>query len=242
MPVNVGLLTQSAWITYLLWGLVVVCLIIFGYVLIFHLVKPVTEVAGKLGEIAAREGNLTSRLQVLRQDEIGRLTSNFNKFVAAIQTIFKDIVSRFDILVEESGRLDDASSQLETHSEQTSNKATNMTSAGTQLSANMQAVSDASRDVADRIDIMAAATEELSTSIQNLAGNADQASGITGQAVERTRKATLQVKEMQKAAEQIGNVTQVITDISEKNGSPCFKCYHRSGKGGRSRPGICRGR
>ncbi|WP_022666505.1 methyl-accepting chemotaxis protein [Desulfospira joergensenii] len=210
------IMRQSAQITYTLWGMVLFTLGVFGYVLIIHIVRPVTEVARMLGEIAAKEGNLTSRLAVRRKDEIGELTASFNTFVAAIHSIFMDISSQFTILTDESALLDKISGDLEHHSQQTSDKSMAMTSAGIQLSANMDFVAQASKDTTQRIEVMALATEQMNSSISALARSTEAAGTITCEAVERARNASARIMEMEGAAQQIDRMTEIINDISEQ--------------------------
>ncbi|WP_281630133.1 methyl-accepting chemotaxis protein [Vibrio sp. St2] len=71
-------------------------LVIFGLVTIAvmasRLVKPIREVVGRLDDIASGEGDLTQRLDVKSQDEIGQLATGFNKFLDKLQSIISDVV------------------------------------------------------------------------------------------------------------------------------------------------------
>ena len=229
-------MTESTLISYSLGGMVFLALIGFVYVLNAHLIRPMVRVANMMGEIAAREGNLTSRLVVERNDEIGALTGNFNSFVEVLQGIFKEITGKFVTLVEASDMLSSISGILKTHSETTSDKIMSMTSAGVQLSANIQSIAQTSHQTTQGIEIMAAATEQLKTSIDSLAENADKASRITGKAVEKTANASERISQMAISSRQIGKVTDVITDISAQTNLLALNATieaARAGKAGR---------
>ncbi|MGD8115659.1 methyl-accepting chemotaxis protein [Vibrio sp. TRT 29B02] len=57
-----------------------------------RLVKPIREVVVRLNDIASGEGDLTQRLEVKSQDEIGRLAIGFNQFLDKLQSIISDVV------------------------------------------------------------------------------------------------------------------------------------------------------
>ncbi|MFV8454300.1 methyl-accepting chemotaxis protein [Vibrio owensii] len=56
------------------------------------IVKPIREVVLRLEDIATGEGDLTQRLDVKSQDEIGQLSNAFNQFLARLQSTIKEVV------------------------------------------------------------------------------------------------------------------------------------------------------
>ena len=77
-----------------------------------------------------------------------------------------------------------------------------MAAAATQASANVETV--------------AAATEELSASVQSMAGQVDNTSGLATSAVDDAGDASRLVAELDKAGQEINEVTSLITDIAEQ--------------------------
>lgn len=57
-----------------------------------RLVKPIREVVVRLDDIASGEGDLTQRLEVQSQDEIGQLALGFNSFLDKLQSIISEVV------------------------------------------------------------------------------------------------------------------------------------------------------
>ena len=51
------------------------------------IVRPIREVVLRLEDIATGEGDLTQRLNVQSQDEIGQLSNAFNQFLARLQSL-----------------------------------------------------------------------------------------------------------------------------------------------------------
>ncbi|AIW13712.1 methyl-accepting chemotaxis protein [Vibrio tubiashii] len=57
-----------------------------------RLVKPIREVVVRLDDIASGEGDLTQRLEVKSQDEIGQLAIGFNRFLDKLQSIISEVI------------------------------------------------------------------------------------------------------------------------------------------------------
>lgn len=56
------------------------------------IVRPIREVVLRLEDIATGEGDLTQRLDVKSQDEIGQLSNAFNQFLARLQSTIKEVM------------------------------------------------------------------------------------------------------------------------------------------------------
>ena len=55
------------------------------------LVKPIQQIDTKLKELASQEGDLTARLQVNSNDEIGAIATSFNKMLENLQHIINRV-------------------------------------------------------------------------------------------------------------------------------------------------------
>ncbi|WEM44391.1 methyl-accepting chemotaxis protein (plasmid) [Photobacterium sp. DA100] len=65
---------------------VVVCAFLFN-LLCIYLFKPLQQVSSALGVIAQGGGDLTQRINIDSQDEVGDLARNFNRFVTSLQVL-----------------------------------------------------------------------------------------------------------------------------------------------------------
>jgi methyl-accepting chemotaxis protein len=125
------------------------------YILFAKLVtQPLNEVAKALENIARGEGDLTQRLQVKREDEIGLLAGSFNVFVDKIQLLVKSIQQSVKQTSEVSHNVYLASEASRGHLE------------------NQQQETD---QVAAAITEMSASAKEIANNVQLTAGSADQA-------------------------------------------------------------------
>ncbi|WDP87050.1 MAG: methyl-accepting chemotaxis protein [Desulfobacter sp.] len=209
-------MVQTKKTTCILGILVGLCLGTFGYFLMNHLVRPVVAVSSMLREIASREGNLTLRLAVRQNDEIGDLAGCFNTFVQAIQTIIKDVSAHIQTLAASTKQLDDISTDLKSNAEKTSEKSMSMTSTGAQMNVNMAHITKASRQTTENIKEMVLATEGMSTNISTISLNVEKAKSVSGLAVDKISLASNKIAALGDSAQNIGTVTEAITEISEQ--------------------------
>ena len=180
------------------------------------IVKPVQGVVGNLTDLAQGEGDLTTRLQVYGQDEIGQLSIRFNEFMDKLHEMIRDIAKGVDTLSSSSTELSAISQQMSAGAEQTSGKSETVATAAEEMSTNMNSVSAAMEQSTTNTNMVASAAEEMTATINEIAQNAEKARGISDQAVDRTRGAGDQMSELGRAAQAIGKVTETITEISEQ--------------------------
>jgi methyl-accepting chemotaxis protein len=77
-------------------------------------------------------------------------------------------------------------------------------------------VAAASEQAATNVDMVAAAAEEMSATINEIAQNSEKGRVITGEAVSLTQDASVKVDKLGADAQEISKVTEVITEISEQ--------------------------
>jgi methyl-accepting chemotaxis protein len=75
-------------------AILVVSILIGIFIALFisrAITKPIAEVSNKLKELSNSEGDLTVRLEVQSNDEIGQLSSAFNSMIETIQTLIAQV-------------------------------------------------------------------------------------------------------------------------------------------------------
>ena len=95
---------SSTLINYLLIAIILlVALQIVNWLTLNTIVtKPVTLVNDALAEIVAGGGDLTQRIKVSSNDEIGDLSTNFNKFIHHLQELISSISTSVDEVAQQS--------------------------------------------------------------------------------------------------------------------------------------------
>ncbi|MEE4240265.1 MAG: methyl-accepting chemotaxis protein [Desulfopila sp.] len=180
------------------------------------IVKPISSVVANLTDLSQGEGDLTTRLPVVSDDEIGVLATRFNEFMDKLHAMITDITSGVGTLSSSSTELTAISQQMSANAEQTSGKSNTVATAAEEMSANMSSVSAAMEESNTNFSMVASATEEMTATISEIAENAENARAISEQAVKKTHGAREEMSTLGEAAQAIGKVTETITEISEQ--------------------------
>ena len=179
-------------------------------------VRPINLMVAGLKDIAEGEGDLTMRLAADSRDEIGEMAGWFNTFVEKLQGIISGVA-------QDSGQLDDSSSDLLSISGKVSrgadvmaDKSNAVASAAQEMSGNMSSVAAAVEESSANIGMVSAAAEEMTATITEIARNTEMTRATSGEAVDRTRKASEKIGELRQSAQEIGHVLETINEISEQ--------------------------
>ena len=189
--------------------------------------KPLMAAADKLKEITKsieeKQGDLTLRLPVSSQDEIGQLAEGVNKFLDIMQGSIGKIV-------EASGKLASITSTVSQSVTSSNDNAQDVSSALEELAATMQEVSATVQNVNESTDhanenvaMIADKTENISTySIQmneraeELAKTAENNRVVTSEMVEKIVTSLKQAIEDSKSVDQVNQLTDQILGISSQ--------------------------
>ena len=180
------------------------------------LVKPIKATVVMLKDIAEGEGDLTRRLTIGSQDELGEMARWFNVFMEKLQLILKEITGNSNTLETASSSLTAIAEELAKGADNMSLRSNGVAAATEEMSANMNNVATASEQASTNVNMVASAAEEMTATVQEIAKNSGKARIITETAVVKANSASKKVNELGKAALEISNVTEVITEISEQ--------------------------
>jgi methyl-accepting chemotaxis protein len=201
-------------------GLVALVCMIFviplAYAAAGRVVLPLIDIVEKLKDIAEGEGNLTRRLVVKSGDEIGQVALWFNAFMDKIHGLISDVAENARELNQSASTLAGISKTMSQGAEQTSTRANSVSAAGEEMSVSMSSVAASMEQATGNMGMVAVATEEMSNTINEISKNTISAKEITDEVVSKTGEASGQIQELGAAADEIGHVVQVITDISDQ--------------------------
>ncbi len=190
--------------------------IIIGALIANSIVKPINNIVNGLRDVAEGEGDLTKRLAIKSQGEVGELANLFNAFMVKLQSLIKDISGNSNTLEESSAGLTVIAGHLAKGAEDMMLRSNDVATASEEMSTNMNNVAAASEEASTNINMVAAAAEEMTATVREIAQNSLKAREITEKAVVNTDNVTSKVNELGKAALEISKVTEVITEISEQ--------------------------
>lgn len=200
-------------ITILISLFVAIVLLFFGS---RQLVKPMHSVTAGLKDIAEGEGDLTARLTITTKDEVGDIAEWFNVFVEKLQKVVTQISNNSSPVGDNSKKLVKIAFGLLEKSEETAKRAKTVSNATTDLQSRLENMAEIMSHSALNVSTVASASEEMVTTISEIAQGAESTSQISTNAVSQSRNASQKMDELTEAAVKIGRVTETITEISEQ--------------------------
>ncbi|EGU45317.1 MULTISPECIES: methyl-accepting chemotaxis protein [Vibrio] len=173
--------------------------IIFGLAIIafasLSIVKPIRQVVERLNDIASGEGDLTQRLEVKSQDEIGQLSKGFNLFLDKLQHTIKEVI-------------------------QTTEQVANTTS---QAKASASSTRESSESQFKEVDLVATAAEEMTQTaglvVQNAEVAVDAACEANRSAQQGQQVIELSAGEMRKLVERMSSAVPIVEELAKNNGN-----------------------
>jgi methyl-accepting chemotaxis protein len=177
---------------------------------------PIRRVTASLKDIAEGEGDLTVRLDIDSEDEVGMLAHWFNLFIENMDHLVNDIAANADRLGSSSGNLLKIADHMAEGAGQMSERSNNVAAATEEMSTNMNSVAAASEQAAANMDSVSGSADDMTGRIEEIANMAESAMNISSKAVSRANATTSQVDDLGSSASDISKVTETITEISEQ--------------------------
>ncbi|EKL5294339.1 methyl-accepting chemotaxis protein [Vibrio parahaemolyticus] len=168
-------------------GIIVVIIAALGmvFLLLRTVLKPLNDIKDAMAQIASGDGDLSQRIQINTQDEIGQLAKAFNEFVSKIQATVSQVIDSSNTLRQEMANLSSLTATIadSTVSQQRDSEAVaaavhemQVTSRNVSESANEAAV--ASQTANDELSNTNVILEQTVGSIRDLAGEIESASHV----------------------------------------------------------------
>ena len=208
--------TTLKWLIAIIGTIGITAILFVGYIISRSIIKPVNEISIKINDIAEGEGDLTARLEIRSNDEVGDLSKSFNTFIGKLQEMIKNISNNAEKLNTSSIDLSNISSQMSSGADHMSKKSNGVAVASDQMSSNMDSVAAAMKQASTNINMVSSAAEEMTATINEIAQNSEKASKITEDAVIQAKNTSKKVEELGQAAFEINKVTETITEISDQ--------------------------
>jgi methyl-accepting chemotaxis protein len=163
----------------------------------------------RVKDIAEGEGDLTKRIEVTAEDEIGELAKWFNTFVDKLHEILCQVASNTDSLAragrEIAGASREQAQNVDSQKDQTAQVATamqEMAATVMQVSENSNSASVASQKASETAREGGKIVEETLSRMRAIAGSVGTSAG--------------QIQELGKRSDQIGQIIGVIDDIADQ--------------------------
>lgn len=210
---------RNATIISLLIGVVIAVLISYG--IASYISKPLMKLKYAFNKVS--EGDLTTTVEINRNDEFGDIGQSFNGMLKDVSKLISSIGSSSDTVLTTSEALTEITQQTSISTEEVASAMEEIAS-----SAGEQA-----RDIengAEQISIMAEKTENVTTLNNNMNDIATEAGELSNKGIEIVKLLTEKskensnsilrindvIKEVDQSSEEIGDITNTISEISEQ--------------------------
>ncbi len=208
----------------LILGLIsIIIVLIVIYFIANSIVRPIQRTTDMLKDIAQGEGDLTKRIEVYTDDEIGELSKYFNLFIEKIQNLVERVKDNADTLSESSNQISLGMEQANQGIEE--------------IASGISNVSHSSQNNASVVEEATASIEELSSSTEIVSKESEyafkssqfilEAATLGGKNIlevvetnNKVKKSTNEVydviKDLKNTSDKIGEIVSIITKISEQ--------------------------
>ena len=178
-----------------------------------YLLKPLADIARALNNIAKGDADLTQRLTIHSNDEVGQVSESFNQFVSILQTLMQNIKSRTNQLVDlaESANIEitqtgnDIRKQA-SELEQAVTAATEFTYSSDEISNNTQKSSEQSELTKDSVTQAIALSADATESMSSLNNQLTQSNKI----MDTLKQQSQQIDDIINAIEAIAEQTNLL--------------------------------
>nr|WP_320017214.1 methyl-accepting chemotaxis protein [uncultured Desulfobacter sp.] len=197
-------------------GVVTIIGIILSVFLIRAIIIPIYNVKERIRDIAEGEGDLTARIKIRRNDEIGELSSWFNTLMEKLHEIVKSIALNAATLNTSSSDLYNLSDDMAQGANNVSARSATVAAAAEQMSSTMNSVAVSAKESSDNIIMISESAEQMISTINEIAQHTEKTRGASNQAVVQAETASGNIEQLRLSAQEIGKVVESITDISEQ--------------------------
>ncbi len=211
---------------------------IISFFIAGKIVKPIKSATEMIRDIAEGDGDLTHRIPIDNDDEMGRMSTWFNMFIAKLHDIIQQIVQYFETVSASATQLLIISRQMDGGIQEMNNKSASVAQAADDMSRRMDSVSEASRQAASNMNMVASSMDNMNKTVSEIDGSSAKALEITNRAVEEIRQASMKVNALGVAATEINKVTQVITEISDQTNLLALNATIEAARAGESGKGF----
>jgi len=189
--------------------------IFFGLSITRSMAAPINTMVKTLSDVA--KGNLTvegSAELLARRDEVGDLARSTQELANNLRTMIGGVSGGADTLAVASGEMATIANGLSTGSNEVAGLANTVAAAAEKSSANTTSVAAAMEQATTNLTSVASATDEMSATVSEIASNAERARAISSGATSQAQAISAMMKELGRAAQDVGKVTETITSIS----------------------------
>ncbi len=195
----------------------VIVLATIGAMIIAGLIaKPLQNVAAGLENISSGDADLTQRLPVTGNDEVGKVSLFFNTFLTSLQTIIKKLQGDSEQLNIAAKSIHTTLKIIEEKAASTKTVSQTVFRSASYMSTDMKEISSIMEESSATITVVSTAIDELTSTVNEISATSAKAHTNTEKTKEKMDELEAEVYVLGQAGEDINKVTEAITAISDQ--------------------------
>ncbi len=186
----------------------------FSLVVTRSITNPLRSTVAAFRKIA--EGDLTARLPLESQDEIGDLRQSANLMTDRLGAMMNNITTCSKDLGRAAGQLSQTADTLTQGAAQTTRQSSTVAAAAEEMSVSMTTMAASLTQMSQNVNLVATSVEQMTAAIGEVARSAEQAARVADEAAQLVQNTNQEISQLGRTADGIGQVIEVIQDIAEQ--------------------------
>lgn len=206
---------KADWMLGILTLLAVGISVVFAILITRSISTPLGQAVSLLDLVS--KGDISKDIHAenaLRKDEVGDLARSLHATIENLRKLVRDISQGVQTVASSATQLTAASAQAASSVKAMSEKSATVAAAAEESCATASSVSASMEKASVNLTSVAGATEEMSSTVAEIASNSEKARVISEKAMAQAQTISTIMAELGRAAQEIGKVTETITDIS----------------------------
>jgi len=203
-----GLISMMRWVLGVAGILVIILSAILSFFIARSVTGPLNQMRFTISEVE-KNGDLTRRIPVDTEDEVGQTAKAFNQLMAALQQTLGQVLDSVAKVSDAAQSLSSSSGQVATSSSSQSEATSSMAAAVEEMTVSIGHVSDSAREAVD----ISRKSGMLSTEGGEII---NQATSEMSQIAETVRHTAQAIEELDQHSNKISSIVQVIKDVADQ--------------------------
>ncbi|WP_299012890.1 methyl-accepting chemotaxis protein [uncultured Photobacterium sp.] len=183
--------------------------VLLTYILLNILYRPILSLKEVITDLSQGNGDLTRRLPVTSNDDLGKISGGINVFIANLQTLMIEVSTS-------SEHISHSVEQLKNQTEANNDVLTAHSTETEQIVAAIEEMSATANDVANNASQASQITHNANSQVSDSKGVVTNATTTVSQLVEDVENTSVSITEIGKDTTDITNVLKVIGEIADQ--------------------------
>ncbi|ANU38037.1 methyl-accepting chemotaxis protein [Vibrio scophthalmi] len=203
---NTAKLNNAITLTLVISGILIISLSVIAVNLAF---KPIVSLRNIVTDLSQGNGDLTRRLEITSQDDLGKIATGINQFIEKLQTMMLDVAKSSQQIKQEINVVGENAHSNQTLLTAHAKETEQVVTAITEMSSTAESVAQSAADAAKL-------THKTNNEANHSKAVVQEAVQSVSALVEEVASMSQSITAMSKDTDQIGSVLGVIGDIAEQ--------------------------